>query len=112
MGPVGSVDGTRPSTATRSLICDLLSRLQGTTYCARASVHDAKGVARAPRLLDRAFNSQLKGQGFSFVEILTMCRTEWFLPTAEGPDYLDRELGSVDEGGELKKDGVLIESEA
>ncbi|MCP4906844.1 MAG: hypothetical protein GY910_17870 [bacterium] len=91
------------------LIADLLSRLQGTTYCARASVHDAKGVHRARRFIDRAFKSQLKGQGFSFVEILTMCPTGWFLPTAEGPGYLDQELGAIHEVGELKKDGVLIE---
>ena len=45
----------------------------------------------------------------SFVEILTMCPTGWFLPTAEGPDYLDQELGAIHEVGELKKDGVLIE---
>ncbi len=91
------------------LIGDLLSRLQGTTYAARASVHDAKGVHRARRFIDRAFESQMKGQGFSFVEILTMCPTGWFIPTAEGPSYLDKELGAVHEVGELKKDGVLIE---
>ena len=91
------------------LIGDLLARLEGTAYCARASVHDAKGVHRTRRFLDRAFESQMKGQGFSFVEILTMCPTGWFLPTAEGPDYLDQELGAVHEVGELKKDGVLIE---
>ena len=51
----------------------------------------------------------MKGQGFSFVEILTMCPTGWFIPTAEGPDYLDTELGAVHEVGELKRDGVLIE---
>ncbi len=91
------------------LIGDLLARLQGTAYCARASVHDAKGVARTRRFLDRAFETQRKGSGFSFVEILTMCPTGWFLPTAEGPDYLDRELGAVHEVGELKRDGVLLE---
>ncbi len=91
------------------LIGDLLSRLDGTTYAARASVHDAKGVARARRFIDRAFRSQMKGQGFSFVEILTMCPTGWFIPTAEGPSYLDEELGAVHEVGELKRDGVLIE---
>ena len=91
------------------LIGDLLSRLQGTAYAARASVHDAKGVHRARRFIDRAFDSQMKGQGFSFVEILTMCPTGWFIPTAEGPGYLDEELGAVHEVGELKKDGVLIE---
>ena len=51
----------------------------------------------------------MKGQGFSFVEILTMCPTGCFLPTAEGPSYLDEELGAVQEVGEIKKDGILIE---
>ena len=92
------------------LIGDLLSRLEGTAYCARASVHDAAGVARARRFIDRAFTSQMKGQGFSFVEILTMCPTGWFIPTAEGPGYLDEELGAIHEVGELKKDGVVIEA--
>jgi 2-oxoglutarate ferredoxin oxidoreductase subunit beta len=90
------------------LIGNLLAQLDGTAYAARASVHDAAGVVRARRFLDRAFESQMKGQGFSFVEILTMCPTGWFLPTAEGPDYLDQELGAVHEVGELKRDGVLI----
>jgi 2-oxoglutarate ferredoxin oxidoreductase subunit beta len=94
------------------LIGDLLARLEGTAYCARASVHDAKGVARTRRFIDRAFTTQQKGQGFSFVEILTMCPTGWFLPTADGPDYLDRELGAVHEVGELKKDGVLIDADS
>ena len=92
------------------LIGDLLSRLEGTAYAARASVHDAKGVARARRFIDRAFESQMKGEGFSFVEILTMCPTGWFVPTAEGPEYLDKRLGAVHEVGELKRDGILIES--
>ena len=91
------------------LISEMLAQLDGTTYVARASVHDASGVARARRFLDRAFSSQMKGQGFSFVEILTMCPTGWFLPTAKGPSYLDEELGAVHEVGEIKKDGVLIE---
>jgi 2-oxoglutarate ferredoxin oxidoreductase subunit beta len=92
------------------LIGDLLSRLDGTAYAARASVHDAAGVARARRFLDRAFESQMKGEGFSFVEILTMCPTGWFIPTADGPEYLDTELGSIHEVGELKRDGVLLET--
>ena len=50
----------------------------------------------------------VKGEGFSFVEILTMCPTGWFIPTAEGPGYLDEVLGSVHVTGEVKRDGVLL----
>jgi 2-oxoglutarate ferredoxin oxidoreductase subunit beta len=106
-----SIDGRDAATHGHPiLIGDLLSRLDGTAYAARASVHDAAGVARARRFIDRAFESQMKGQGFSFVEILTMCPTGWFIPTAEGPGYLDTELGAIHEVGELKRDGVLIEA--
>ena len=68
-------------------------------------MHDAAGVARTQRVLRRAFEAQLAGQGFSFVEILTMCPTGWFLPTAQGPDYLSKVLGSMHVLGELKKEG-------
>jgi 2-oxoglutarate ferredoxin oxidoreductase subunit beta len=93
------------------LIADLLARLGGTSYVARASVHDAAGVARTRRALERAFTSQLKGEGFSFVEILTMCPTGWFVPTAEGPGYLHEVLGAVHRVGELKRDGELVAPE-
>ena len=90
------------------LIGDLLAQLDGTAYAARGSVHDAAAVARTRRLLQRAFEVQLAGQGFSFVEILTMCPTGWFVPTAEGPDYLDGVLGAVHVTGVLKDAGVFV----
>jgi 2-oxoglutarate ferredoxin oxidoreductase subunit beta len=84
------------------LIGDLLARLEGAAYVARGSVHSAAAVARTKRMLRRAFESQLRGDGFSLVEILTMCPTGWFIPTAEGPSYLDDTLGQVHVMGELK----------
>ncbi len=87
------------------LIGDLLAQLDGTAYAARTSVDDAAGVAGTKRALRRAFEAQLAGAGFSFVEILTMCPTGWFVGTAEGPGYLAGVLGSVHVTGELKREG-------
>ena len=53
-------------------------------------------------MLRRAFECQLAGKGFSFVEILTMCPTGWFVPTEQGPGYLDRVLSPIHRLGELK----------
>jgi 2-oxoglutarate ferredoxin oxidoreductase subunit beta len=92
------------------LIGDLLAQLDGTAYAARGSVHDAAGVAGVKRMLRRAFESQLAGRGFSFVEILTMCPTGWFVPTAQGPEYMASVLGAVHVTGELKRDGVYTSS--
>lgn len=93
------------------LIGDLISRLEGATYVARGSVHNAGAVARTKKMLRRAFETQRDRQGFSFVEILTMCPTGWFIPTGEGPGYLSSTLGEVHIMGELKADGVVRTTE-
>jgi 2-oxoglutarate ferredoxin oxidoreductase subunit beta len=87
------------------LIGDLIARLQGAAYVARGSVHNAGGVARTKKMFTRAFETQLRGEGFSFVEVLTMCPTGWFIPTREGPGYMTSTLGEVHVMGELKADG-------
>jgi len=89
------------------LIADLLAGLGGASYVARGSVHDAAGVKKTRRYLERAFESQMKGEGFSFVEVLTMCPTGWFIQTREGPGYLDEVMGKVHVTGELKVGGEL-----
>jgi 2-oxoglutarate ferredoxin oxidoreductase subunit beta len=89
------------------LIGDLISRLEGAAYVARGSVHNAGSVARTKKMFKRAFETQARGEGFSFVEVLTMCPTGWFIPTNEGPEYLSSTLGEVHIMGELKVDGVI-----
>jgi 2-oxoglutarate ferredoxin oxidoreductase subunit beta len=100
-------------------IADLLAPLGGTAYAARGSVHDAASVVKTKAMLRRAFETQLARRGFSFVEILTMCPTGWFVPTADGPGYLDRVLRPVHATGELRNgdrcvttDQLLAESAA
>jgi 2-oxoglutarate ferredoxin oxidoreductase subunit beta len=89
-------------------LCELIAPLGGAAYVARGAVHDAAAVSRTRRMLRRAFEAQLRGEGFSLVEVLTMCPTGWFVPTKEGPGYLDRVLGAVHGVGELKRDGRLL----
>jgi 2-oxoglutarate ferredoxin oxidoreductase subunit beta len=84
------------------VIGDLVARLEGAAYVARGSVHSAGAVARTKRMMRRAFESQQEARGFSLVEVLTMCPTGWFVPTATGPSYLDETLGQVHVMGELK----------
>ena len=93
------------------LIGDLIAQLQGAAYVARGSVHNAGAVARTQKMFKRAFESQIAGAGFSFVEVLTMCPTGWFIPTQEGPDYMTETLGEVHIMGELKVDGRVRTTE-
>ena len=84
------------------LIADIIAGLGGTAYAARCGVYNAAETARTRRVLEKALRVQRESGGFSFVEVLTMCPTGWFVPTAEGPGYLDEVLGSVHRLGELK----------
>ena len=83
-------------------LADLIAQLDGAAYVARAAVNDAGNVARTKRMILRAFETQRERRGFSFVEILTMCPTGWFVETQESPDYLAEHLGSVHTVGVLK----------
>ena len=84
------------------LISDLLSRLQGTAFVARGATNSAGNVARTRRMLKKAFEIQASGLGFTFVEILTMCPTGWFIETAEAPSYLTDNLAEIHTLGVLK----------
>lgn len=84
------------------LISDLIARLEGAAYVARGAVNTAGNVARTKRMITRALETQLAGVGFSFVEILTMCPTGWFIETEEAPAYLEGNLAAVHVGGVLK----------
>lgn len=83
-------------------IADLLARLDGVAYVARGAVNSAGHVASTRRMLRRAFELQAAGAGFTFVEVLTMCPTGWFVETAEAPDYLDEKLAAVYRLGVVK----------
>src|SRR6476620_4397274 len=93
------------------LIGDLLAQLEGAAYVARGSVHNAGAVARTKRMFKRAFETQANGTGFTFVEVLTMCPTGWFIPTVEGPEYMQDTLREVHIMAELKADGVIHSTE-
>jgi 2-oxoglutarate ferredoxin oxidoreductase subunit beta len=92
------------------LIADLLAGLGGSAYVARGSVHDAAAVVKTKNMLRRACEAQLAGSGFSLVEILTMCPTGWFVPTAEGPGYLSQVLAPVHATGELRNGERVLTS--
>jgi len=87
------------------LISDLVAQFEGVVYVARGAVNSAGNVARTRRMLRRAFELQERGVGFTFVEILTMCPTGWFIETGAAPDYLDDHLAAVHRLGVMKDVG-------
>lgn len=85
-------------------IADVVAGMQGARYVARGGVYNAGTVARTKRMLRTAFERQVQDNAFTFVEVLTMCPTGWFVPTADGPDYLTESLEEQYPLGELKNE--------
>jgi 2-oxoglutarate ferredoxin oxidoreductase subunit beta len=70
-------------------IADLLAQVDGSAYVARGAVHTPAAVAWTKRILREAFETQLAGRGFSLVEILTMCPTDWYVEPSETARWVE-----------------------
>ena len=55
-------------------VCEMLSQLDGATYLERVAVNNVKNVKRA---IKKAFENQVNGLGFSLVEVISTCPTNW-----------------------------------
>ena len=58
-------------------MCEIINQLEAPYYIERVSVHDVKNINRARRAIKKALDYQNKGLGYSFVEVLSMCPTNW-----------------------------------
>ncbi|RKY13763.1 MAG: 2-oxoglutarate oxidoreductase [Planctomycetota bacterium] len=73
-------------------VCELLSTLDGVCYLERTAVSTPKDVNATKRAIKKAFQNQIDGRGFSLVEVLSMCPTDWKLSTAQSVDFVNNEM--------------------
>jgi 2-oxoglutarate ferredoxin oxidoreductase subunit beta len=70
--------GRNTKTAGHPLkVSELLATIDGASYIQRVSVHTHKDLLAAKRAIMKALKYQIEGRGFSFVEILSPCPTDW-----------------------------------
>ncbi len=70
-------------------ICEVFAMLDGTSYLERVSVTTPANVARAKKAIRKGFQHQLDGTGFSLVEILSPCPTNWKMSPLEACRWVD-----------------------
>lgn len=58
-------------------MAELLSTIDGTAYAERCTLTDIPNINKAKRAIKKAFQLQLDGAGFTFVELLSTCPTNW-----------------------------------
>lgn len=70
-------------------ICEVFSMLDGTVYLERVAVNKPSAVAKTKKAIKKAFDYQLAGKGFSLVEILSPCPTNWKMGPVESCRWID-----------------------
>ncbi len=71
---------------------ELLAGLPGTAYSVRRSLHDSRHVLQAKKAIRLAFEAQLQGLGFSIVELLSTCPTNWGMTPNEAMAWVRDEM--------------------
>jgi len=83
-------------------IAEMLATLNGAAYIARVSTHSPKEIMRAKKALKKAFETQMKGLGFSLVEFLSQCPTNWRLSPSEAVKWVGEKMIAYYPLGEFK----------
>jgi 2-oxoglutarate ferredoxin oxidoreductase subunit beta len=83
-------------------MCEMIATLQGAAYVARVSVSSPKNVVQAKKAIKKAFETQLKGLGYSLVEVLSQCPTNWHMTPIESVKWVDEVMSKYYPLGEFK----------
>ena len=73
-------------------ICELLATLDAPAYLARVTVNKVKNVKNAKACIKKAFENQIQGKGFSLVEVLSACPTNWGLEPQKALEWIDEKM--------------------
>lgn len=88
-------------------MAELLAQLPGTVYSVRRSLHDARHVLQAKKAIRTAFEAQIDGLGFSVVELLSSCPTNWGMTPNEALAWVESEMMPFYPLGDYKVDERL-----
>ena len=71
---------------------ELLATLDGASYVVRRSLHDPKNIRMAKKAIRMAFETQARGLGFSMVELLSTCPTNWRMTPVSATKWLEEKM--------------------
>jgi len=84
-------------------MCEMLAALEAPAYVARFALHTPEGAQAAKAGIKKAFELQLAGGGFSFVELLTNCPANWKLSPLASLDYMETHTAAYFKPGVYKE---------
>ena len=69
-------------------MCEILSALKAPVYIERCSMDSPQHILAAKKAIKKAFQNELDGKGFSFVELLSNCPTNWSMTPEQTLQYM------------------------
>lgn len=70
-------------------VCEMLSELEGPEYLERVTVNNVKNIMKAKKAIKKAFQNQIDGKGFSLVEVVSTCPTNWGMTPQNALKWLE-----------------------
>lgn len=76
-------------------VCEMLATLDGPSYIERVAPTSPAGISQTKRAIKKAFQNQIDGKSFSFVEVLSNCPTQWRMTPVDSLKYIDEHVSKV-----------------
>ena len=84
-------------------MAEMLSTLDGCVYAERVCVTDIPHLNKAKKAIKKAFEKQMAGEGFTFIEVLSTCPTNWGMTALKANEWLKNEMAAYYPLGVIKE---------
>ena len=85
-------DGLCTFRFTAATYREMLATLEAPAYLERVTVNNVKNVKNAKKAIEKAFRYQVEGKGFSLIEVLSACPTNWGLTPQKALEWIDEKM--------------------
>ncbi|MEO8371148.1 MAG: 2-oxoacid:acceptor oxidoreductase family protein [Candidatus Solibacter sp.] len=76
-------------------VCEMLDSLEAPVFIERVALGNNKQIMQAAKVIKRAVENQVKGLGFSFVEVLSPCPTIWKMQPVQAQQFVQDEMAAI-----------------
>jgi 2-oxoglutarate ferredoxin oxidoreductase subunit beta len=73
-------------------VSEMLATLDGPAYIERVAVNNIPNIIKAKKAIRKAFEYQMEGKGYTFIEVLSICPTNWGLSPQEALKWLEENM--------------------
>ena len=90
-------------------VAEMLSTLDGCVYAERVCVTDIANINKAKKAIKKAFEKQMNREGFTFIEVLSTCPTNWGMTPLKANQWLKENMAAYYPLGVIKDKAIGAE---